>query len=114
MGLVRHMCDKTRPIPCGAAHDSFFVDPWGRVVACNGSKDPWIMGDLNTQDFDELWNSPQAEKVRELVKNCTRNCWMTGSSVPAMRKQVWKPFFWVLQNKIRLLLGRDIDLTQDI
>jgi len=113
MGLIRYMESKTRSLPCGAATDSFFVDPWGKILACNGSPKPWIMGDLNTQSFDEIWCSQQAAKVRELVENCERNCWMTGSSVPAMRKQIWKPFSWVIQNKIRLLTGRDIILDQD-
>jgi MoaA/NifB/PqqE/SkfB family radical SAM enzyme len=114
MGLLRYMQGKSRPIPCGAATDSFFIDPWGKILACNGSEKPWVMGDLNTKDFDEIWKSEQAEKVREMVKNCERNCWMTGTSVPAMRKQLWKPVSWVLQNKIRLLINRNIILDQDL
>ncbi|MCX7994757.1 MAG: radical SAM protein [candidate division WOR-3 bacterium] len=109
-GLIRYMNGKERAIPCYAGTESFFVDPWGRILACNGSESPWVMGDLNTQDFDEVWHSVEASKVRELVKNCKRNCWMTGSSVPAMRKNIIQPFYWVLKNKIRLLLNRPIDV----
>jgi hypothetical protein len=109
MGILRYMQGKVRPIPCGAATDFFFLDPWGKVVACNGSGEPWVMGDLTTQDFDEIWNSEQAERVRKKVKACDRNCWMTGSAVPAMRGKIWIPVAWVLKNKLRLMMGnRDI------
>jgi MoaA/NifB/PqqE/SkfB family radical SAM enzyme len=111
MGILRYMEGKVRPIPCGAATDFFFLDPWGRVLACNGSGDPWVMGDLTLQDFDEIWHSEQAEKVRQKVAECDRNCWMTGSAVPAMRNRIWLPIIWVLKNKAKLMFGnRDIAL----
>jgi MoaA/NifB/PqqE/SkfB family radical SAM enzyme len=111
MGILRYMEGKVRTIPCSAATDFFFLDPWGKVLACNGSGEPWVMGDLNTQDFDEIWSSPEAEKVRNLVKNCRRNCWMTGSAVPAMRNRIWVPAMWVMRNKLKLMSGnRDITL----
>ncbi len=103
-GLLRYIQGKDRTIPCYAGTESFFVDPHGRVLACNGSAEPWVMGDLKTQAFDEIWHSVQADKARELVRNCQRNCWMTGSSVPAMRKNIWKPLWWVAKNKINLCL----------
>ncbi|MEO0106583.1 MAG: radical SAM protein [candidate division WOR-3 bacterium] len=109
-GLLRYMKGLERAIPCYAGSESFFVDPWGRILACNGSENPWIMGDLNKQNFEEIWCSEEAKKVRELVKNCQRNCWMTGSSVPAMRKNIFKPISWVVRNKMRLLLNRPLDV----
>jgi len=108
LGLLNYMQGNARPLPCGAGTDSFFLDPYGNVLACNGSDEPLIMGNLKERDFDEIWYSKQAELVREKVKNCTKNCWMTGTAVPAIRKQIWKPALWVLKNRIRLLLGKDI------
>jgi MoaA/NifB/PqqE/SkfB family radical SAM enzyme len=105
MGILRYMQGKMRTIPCGAATDFFFLDPWGKILACNGSGDPWVMGDLTFQDFDDIWHSEQADKVRRQVAECDRNCWMTGSAVPAMRNKIWLPIMWVLRNKIRLMLG---------
>ncbi len=110
LGLLRHVQGKQRPIPCGAATDTFFIDPWGKVIACNGSPGPMVMGDLNTQSFDEIWHGAQAERVREQVRTCTERCWMTGTAVPAMRKNVLKPALWVLKNKTRLLFGRPLSL----
>jgi MoaA/NifB/PqqE/SkfB family radical SAM enzyme len=111
MGILRYMQGKVRTIPCGAATDFFFLDPWGKILACNGSGDPWVMGDLTLQDFDDIWHSEQADKVRQKVAECDRNCWMTGSAVPAMRNKIWLPIMWVLRNKMRLMWGnRDIAL----
>lgn len=106
LGLLAHVRGEARPIACGAGTDTFFVDPWGRVLACNGSAEPWIMGDLKTQSFDEIWNGPQAAEARRRVASCSRNCWMTGTAVPAMRRRVWKPALWVLRAKLRLWAGK--------
>lgn len=104
-GLLRYIEGKDRLLACRAGTDSFFVDPWGRILACNGSSEPWVMGDLTVHDFNEIWHSEKAEKVRKLVRECKRNCWMTGTSVPAMRRHLWSPLFWILKNKARLYLG---------
>jgi len=108
LGILNYMEGNTHPLPCGAGTDLFLLDPYGNVLACNGSDELWIMGNLKKRDFDEIWHSEQAELVRKKTKNCTKNCWMTGTAVPAIRRQIWKPASWVLKNKIRLLLGKDI------
>lgn len=108
LGLLAHVRGERRPIPCGAGTDTFFIDPWGRVLACNGSAEPWIMGDLRTQPFDEIWNGPKAAEIRALVASCGRNCWMTGTAVPAMRRAPLKPALWVMKNKLRVLRGKPV------
>lgn len=110
LGLMRHMRGEARRLPCGAATDSFYVSPWGEILACNGSAEPWAMGDLNTQSFEETWHSAQAEVVRQEVRNCRRNCWMTGTAVPAVRRTPWVPALWILKNKLRLAAGQPLDL----
>jgi MoaA/NifB/PqqE/SkfB family radical SAM enzyme len=109
LGLIRHMQGKQRSLPCGAGEDSFFVDPWGRVVACNGSPEPWIMGDLNTQAFEDIWCSAQAEEARQRVAACTENCWMMGTAVPALRRHFVSVALWVLRNKVRVWREQGID-----
>jgi MoaA/NifB/PqqE/SkfB family radical SAM enzyme len=101
-GLTRYMKGDIRSLPCGAANDLFFVDPYGLVLACNGSNEPWVMGDLKNQEFDEIWHSQEAEEVRRRVDNCRRNCWMVGTAVPAMRKAPWTPLLWIANNKLAL------------
>jgi hypothetical protein len=68
-------------------------------MPCNGTKDKEVMGNLNTQSWDELWSSEAAEAVRSKVRCCDRNCWMIGSVSPAMHKYIHKPLFWVLKHK---------------
>lgn len=108
LGLLRHVQGQERTIPCGAGTDTFFVDPWGRILACNGSTSPMIMGDLRTQSFEDIWRSEQADTVRRQVADCAQNCWMTGTAVPAMRGDPWKPLSWVLRNKLRLARGKPL------
>ena len=75
-------------------------------MPCNGTKDKEIMGNLNNQTWDELWNSPEAEKVRAKVRCCDRDCWMIGSVSPAMHKYIWKPATWVLVHKFKALFTK--------
>lgn len=74
-------------------------------MPCNGTKDKEVMGNLNRQTWDELWNSPEAEKVRQKVRHCDRQCWMIGSVSPAMHKYIWKPATWVAVHKLKSLFG---------
>ena len=106
MGLARKVRGLPRALPCEVGTDMFFVDPEGYVLPCNGSDEPMIMGNLHRQTFDELWHSEQAEKVRELVKNCPKQCWMIGSASPAMKKRVAIPLKWVVKNKLRVIFGK--------
>ena len=98
-GLINYIYGQPRLLPCDMSFDTFFIDPYGDVMPCNGTKDKEVMGNLNTQSWDELWNSPQAEAVRNKVRHCDRNCWMIGSVSPAMHKYIWVPAAWVVKHK---------------
>lgn len=98
-GLINYIYGQPRLLPCDMAFDTFFIDPYGDVVPCNGTKEKEVMGNLNEQSWDELWNSEQAERVREKVRRCDRQCWMIGSVSPAMHKYIWVPAAWVVKHK---------------
>lgn len=98
-GLINYIYGQERLLPCDMAFDTFFIDPYGDVMPCNGTKEKEVMGNLNEQNWDELWNSKQADKVRAKVRCCNRNCWMIGSVSPAMHKYIWKPAAWVIKHK---------------
>ena len=98
-GLINYIYGQKRLLPCDMAFDTFFIDPYGDVMPCNGTKEKEVMGNLNEQTWDELWNSNQAEKVRNKVRHCDRQCWMIGSVSPAMHKYIWKPAWWVVKHK---------------
>ncbi len=113
MGLARKARGQKRALPCEVGTDMFFVDPFANVMPCNGSEQPMIMGNLHEQDFDTIWNSEQATKVREQVKNCDQQCWMIGSASPAMKKRISVPLKWVAINKMKVLgnKGQDVCLS---
>ncbi len=98
-GLINYIYGQKRLLPCDMAFDTFFVDPYGDVMPCNGTKEKLVMGNINNQSWDELWNSEQAENVRNAVRNCDRNCWMIGSVSPAMHKYIATPAMWVIKHK---------------
>ena len=98
-GLINYIFGQKRLLKCDMAFDTFFIDPYGDVMPCNGTKEKEVMGNLNEQTWEELWNSEQAEKVRDKVRHCDRQCWMIGSVSPAMHKYIWKPAWWVIKHK---------------
>ena len=104
-GLINYIYGQKRLLPCDMSFDTFFIDPYGDVMPCNGTHDKEVMGNLNRQSWDELWNSPEAEAVRKKVRSCDRNCWMIGSVSPAMHKYIAKPAAWVLTHKLKSMLG---------
>ena len=102
-GLINYIYSQKRLLPCDMSFDTFFIDPYGDVMPCNGTKDKEVMGNLNTHTWDEIWNSEEAEEIRKKVRCCNRNCWMIGSVSPAMRKHIIVPGMWVLWHKFKAL-----------
>ena len=98
-GLINYIFGQKRLLPCDMSFDTFFIDPYGDVMPCNGTKEKEVMGNLNYKTWDEVWNSKQADDVRSKVRCCDRNCWMIGSVSPAMHKYIFKPLWWVIRHK---------------
>lgn len=96
-GIINRVKGNPRLLPCEMGTDIFVIDPWGNVKPCNVLDE--TMGNIKEQDFDEIWNSPRAEEVRQMTRNCKHECWMVGSASPAMKKNIWVPIRWILQNK---------------
>ncbi len=106
-GLINYIFGQKRLLPCDMAFDTFFIDPYGDVMPCNGTKNKEVMGNLNKQTWEQLWNSEQAKNVRKKVKYCNRECWMIGSVSPAMHKYIWKPAWWVIRHKFFKFYKKD-------
>lgn len=105
-GLINYIYSQPRLLPCDMSFDTFFIDPFGDVMPCNGTKEKEVMGNLNESTWDEVWNSPEAEGVRSKVRHCDRQCWMIGSVSPAMHKYIWKPALWVAKHKFKALFSK--------
>jgi radical SAM protein with 4Fe4S-binding SPASM domain len=110
MGLINYIQGNPRLLPCEAGLVNFFVEPYGDVYPCNGLEAKFWqekMGNIReTPDFQQIWNSEQAERVRNLVRTCPKNCWMVGTASPVMKKHICKPLTWSVKNKIRSLMGK--------
>lgn len=105
-GLINYIYGQERLLPCDMSFDTFFIDPYGDVMPCNGTKEKMVMGNLNSSTWDEVWESNKAEDVRKCVKNCDRKCWMIGSVSPAMHKYIFVPGFWVIWHKFKSLFTK--------
>lgn len=115
MGLINYIEGNRRMLPCEAGSANFFIDPWGEVYPCNGLEEKYwkeSMGNIHNADFDTIWNSEQADKVRAQVRKCPKNCWMVGTASPVMHKYIKHPLKWALTNKLRSLRGLPICLDK--
>lgn len=115
-GLINYIEGNRRMLPCEAGMVNFFVEPYGDVYPCNGLEERYwkeSMGNIFEVDsFSEIWESEQAQKVRELVRTCPKNCWMVGTASPVMKKYFRYPATWALKNKWNSVFNRPLDLKR--
>ncbi len=113
LGLIEKVLGHPRLIPCIAATGFVFIDPWSDVYGCNVRPD-LLMGNLENQSWGEIWEGEKSKEIRKKVNQCNQNCWMVTTARTAMRnpKITYLPknkvMFWVLFNKIKVILGREL------
>jgi Fe-coproporphyrin III synthase len=116
LGLINYIKGGRRMLPCEAGTANYFIEPYGDVYPCNGLEDKiWkeSMGNIHDFDsFEELWFSDQAQRVRDLVKICPKNCWMVGTAAPVMKKYIKHPARWVIENKLKSIKGNELILDK--
>ena len=112
LGLINYVNGGKRMLPCEAGLANFFIEPYGDVYPCNGLEDRiWKESMGNLHDFsslEKLWYSEQAQRVRERVRVCPKNCWMVGTAAPVMKKYIKHPGGWIIENKLKSFLGKKI------
>jgi len=119
LGLISKALGHPRLIPCTAATDFIFLDPWSDVYACNVRPD-LKLGNLSDQSWDEIYHASEIDAVRKQVAMCKHNCWMVGSAKTAMRHPKYAripkggPLWWVIQNKLRVTFGKSIPFSRYI
>lgn len=94
--------------PCGALKDFFFIDPWGNVTPCNGSKEEWILGNLKENDFEDIINSQRAMDILPKITHCERNCAFIVTERHDMIRRPWLPVKWIIENKLRIMKGENL------
>ena len=105
MGLINYIEGGRRMLPCEAGMVNFFIDP----MPCNGLEEKYwkeSMGNIHDKPFMEIWEGEQAQKVRQMVRRCPKNCWMVGTASPVMHKYIKYPMKWALENKLRSMQGK--------
>lgn len=113
LGLIKKILGQDRLIPCTAGKDFAFIDPWSDVYSCNVRPD-LLVGNLARQTWEEIMTGDIAKSKLGEVARCTQNCWMVTTARTAMRSNVVpsapkaQPLLWVLKNKVKLTLGKEI------
>jgi MoaA/NifB/PqqE/SkfB family radical SAM enzyme len=119
LGLIAKVLGHDRLLPCTAATDFMFLDPWADLYACNVRPDLKV-GNLDIQGWDEIYDGVKAKEVRMKVAQCTQNCWMVGSARTAMRNPRFtrlpkmQPLAWVITNKARVTLGLKLNFENHV
>ncbi len=106
-GIMNYIYEGKRFLKCEMGTESCFLDPHGDILACNGMDVKISMGNIKEKTFNEIWDSEQADKVRDIVRKCNKQCWMVGSAAPAIKKHIHMPILWVLKNKLRVMLNKE-------
>lgn len=105
-GLINYIRGNPRLLPCRMGRQSFFVDPYGEILPCNGLHQQVSMGNIKKQSFEEIWNSPEADKVKSQCAGCKQNCWMIGSVAEPMKENLMIPLKWIIKTKF---MGQPIE-----
>ena len=88
--LIKRVQDIPIDFPCKCGEHFFAISPYGDMMACLGSEQPNVMGNLKEKEFWAIYASKQAQIARRQVKNCTRNCCMSGNVAGEMKRKALK------------------------
>jgi radical SAM protein with 4Fe4S-binding SPASM domain len=84
---------------CEAGRRYFFMSPEGDIYPCNVLSHK--MGNLSSAGtWDDLFTDSAEEQVREVVRNCKKDCWMICNARSLIIAHPMKTAAWVAKNKI--------------
>lgn len=99
-GLYKIAQGQKRPLKSFAGQDFFYLDPKGDVYP--SVIDNIIMGNIkDVKEFNQLWNSAQAQKARDDVQGFESNYWMVCTARTAIRRNPLKVANWIFRNKLK-------------
>ena len=103
-GLVNYVQGNPRLLQCEMGSDACFIDPCGDVLPCNGMREKVSFGNIREAPFEDIWESPRAREIREMVAKCPRSCWMMGSAAEPIKRHLPSVLRWVVERKVRDLV----------
>ena len=97
-GLINYIYGQKRLLPCDMSFDTFFIDPYGDVMPCNGTKDkeviPCFHADGDHWSFVKLNSEGKAVEVREkkrISDNCTLGAYYFSSA--KLYKELYEEYY---------------------
>ena len=105
-GLYDYARGEGRPLACLAAGDFFFMSPAGTIYPCNVLDLP--LGNLHDAAFEQIWTSPEAEKVRRSVARCDMGCGMVCTARTAIKRNPLRVAGWVAAGKVKAARGKPV------
>jgi len=83
---------------CRAGQDFFFLQADGSVYSC--SVHGQHMGNIVTQEWDEIWQGRPADDARDFVRRCPENCWMICTARSVYRRRAPRVILWIMLRKL--------------
>ena len=74
-------------IPCYSGFTSVFISPLGEVYPCVPASQGLFMGNIREQEFDDIWESENAKKVRDMIKEGCCKCLITCETANSLKFQ---------------------------
>lgn len=97
-GLLRFALKGEQVLPSRAGIDFFFLDPQGNIYPSVIHNQ--VMGNIRKDDFEKIWISEKAQKVREEVAKSSQRYWMICTARSAIKRYPVRVTSWIIKNKI--------------
>lgn len=108
-GNICMLKNQRKPLKCDAGKSSFFITPQGNILPCNDMPEEMILGNLNSNSWNEIMKSEKAQRVINICENCQLNCWSICNIGSVIKKKILKVGMWAVKNKCeQLCLRRNI------
>ena len=113
-GLINYIYGQKRLLPCDMSFDTFFIDPYGDVMPCNGTKDKEVMGgaQVTPKPLKVYEKNQLAAAFREFVnKSCSWN---------PFYKKALRSYYKIYcinnetQKQISRIVGKDVSLMPEL
>lgn len=99
-GIIEYIEGRAKRIQCKAGQVFVFIKANGDIFPCNLLDHK--MGNMLENGLEDIIGN--SEKVRSVVRACSRKCWMICTRVPMIKRNPFHALVWMGQRKVRMLL----------